>query len=548
MAIRLLLASLSGLLLGFSFPPLHIGAVAFVGFLPLLLALEGLQKHSHRLIVLYIAFFCFCGAGNWWVLSWQKNTDPYLILSGAALWIGHPFFFTLPFAAYRFIEIRIGRKIALLLLPLFWTSFEWFHSLSDASYPWLTIGYSQIYNTQIAQSADIGGVWLISFLVVVINVMLAIPLFRAHDLRTRGNNASFAKQFILSQEIFIAAGLLLAVGFYGAWRMSFIQKEINAARTLTSAIVQPNIDPWKKWSGSVYDQIVLHQHLADSLRKFKRYDLCVWSETSIPYLGMMNSTPNGLNFLQSWVDSTHAALLAGFSEFALYSPAKAPATARMMPNDTSLFYGAYNSSALLPVGAASGLQRPTHRKMKLTPFAERIPFVEYFPITKEWLEWGIGISDWQKGEKQETLNFTARDKKIKLGSIICIESIYPDFVRNYAAEGANILAVITNDAWYNYTFGPEQHYQIAAMRAIETRRSIIRAANSGISGFISPIGTSQLRITPYTQSAAASELPLLDTITLYTRFGDWLPMLLSIISIISLIISAFPRAKKFNTH
>lgn len=116
--------------------------------------------------------------------------------------------------------------------------------------------------------------------------------------------------------------------------------------------------------------------------------------------------------------------------------------------------------------------------------------MEYFPVAKKWLEWGVGISDWQKGEEQRTLNFTSHGNAVRLGCIICIESVYPDFVRQYAAQNANVFVVITNNAWYNYTFGPEQHYQIAAMRAIENRRSIIRCGNSGISGFIAPTGAS----------------------------------------------------------
>ncbi|GAB1430239.1 apolipoprotein N-acyltransferase [Ignavibacteria bacterium] len=531
MAPRLLWAVSAGLLLGFSFPPLHLGALAFAGFLPLLLALDGLDGKFRRLCILYAAFFCFCGAGNWWVLSWQKNTDPYLILSGAALWIGHPFFFMLPFAAYRAVEKRIGRTTALLSLPVFWTSFEWLHSLSDASYPWLSLGYSQIYNLAVAQSADIGGVWILSFLILLVNILIALPIFRYLELRGKMEFASVFRMIFRSREALFIAIILIVAEIYGLRRISEVERSTITAPKIEAAIVQPNIDPWKKWEGGVFDQVALHKRLADSLRRVRRYDLCVWSETSIPYLGMARSTPEGLGFLQAWTDSSDAALLTGFSEFALYSKATAPPTARPLPFDSSTYFGAYNAAALLPVGAASGKQRPTHRKMKLTPFAERIPFVEYFPIAKKWLEWGVGISDWQKGETQKTLNFQSKNKSVRIGCIICIESVYPDFVRNYTAEGANILAVITNDAWYNYTFGPEQHYQIAAMRAIENRRGIIRAANSGMSGFISPTGASIYRAEPYKSLAAAASVPLISTQTIYSRFGDWLPKLLTLISV-----------------
>lgn len=528
---RYLLAALSGLMLGFSFPPLHLGAMAFVGFVPLLLALDGVVGKLRVLRVLYVAFFCFCGASNWWIISWQKNTDPYLMASGVALWIGHPFFFMLPVIAYRYAARWLGRTWSLALFPAFWTGFEWLHSLTDASYPWLTIGYSQIYHHIPVQIADIGGVWLVSLLVTSVNALLASAIFayfRANEGHSTTIRMAFSAIF-RRKEIYIAATLILCASIYGTFRLVSVKKQMATATMLSAGVIQPDIDPWTKWAGGVMGQVDLHKHLQDSLLRLRKTDVCVWCETSIPYLGMTRSTPQGLSFLQSWIDSTDAALLTGFSEIALYPAAVAPPTARMLPFDSSYFFGAYNAAALLPVSGSSS-KTSVHRKMRLTPFAERIPFVELFPFAKKWLEWGVGISDWQKGEEQRTLNFTTHGKEVRLGCIICIESVYPDFVRRYSAQDANVFSVITNDAWYNYTFGPEQHYQIAAMRAIENRRSIIRCGNSGVSGFISPTGASISRAEPYISLAAAEEVPLMNEQTLYARFGDWLPMLLTLLA------------------
>ena len=110
----------------------------------------------------------------------------------------------------------------------------------------------------------------------------------------------------------------------------------------------------------------------------------------------------------------------------------------------------------------------------------------------------------------------------QVAPIICIESISPNFVRKFAALGAGIFTIITNDAWYNYTFGPPQHFAIAQMRAIENKRYLARCANGGISGFISPTGRIINTAEQYQNSAITESIPELNDLTIYSRFGDWI--------------------------
>lgn len=539
MNMRYIYALCSGLLLGAAFPPLPTWFGAFIGFIPILLAVLTPSNEKYHNRLLYICFFVMHGVSNWWVSSWQTESDPFLFVSGFALWLGHPFFFMLPFWGMRFLRRRFGDAVGMAALPLLWTAFEWLHSLGDLSYPWLSIGYTQAYNSVWVQMADIAGVWGVTFILLSINVVLTSLLKEIIEKR------SIHWRLLVSPRTILAIGLIILPWYYGQIRMPEIATLEKNARHITAGVIQPNINPWKKWQGSSFDQIAAHQKIQDSLNAIQHLDLAVWSETGVPYLGLTRSNAEGLDFLRPWIYDSRTALLTGFSEAVVYKKEDAPYYAKPITNDPTIMGNFYNAAILMaPLPLDTPLKAPIHRKMRLTPFGENIPFGDVFPFLERWLQWGVGISTWSKGKVQTPLTIPVTDKdSLRLGCIICIESVYPGFVKNYAHDGANLLAVITNDAWYNYTFGPEQHYRISAIRAIENRRAIVRCANSGVSGFISPNGMSYKELQPYVAAGMAAKVPLLTEKTLYVLWGDYLPMGCTLLSTILLFIG-YLRKKK----
>jgi apolipoprotein N-acyltransferase len=156
---------------------------------------------------------------------------------------------------------------------------------------------------------------------------------------------------------------------------------------------------------------------------------------------------------------------------------------------------------------------------------------------RSWFEWGVGISAWGIGTDQHNLQVKTTNDSAMLGPIICIESIYPEFVSNTTGNGAEIIVIITNDAWYDNTPGPEQHFLIAAMRAIENRRFIARCANTGVSGIISPTGKTMSRLSQYTRSGLSEPVPRLKEKSIYVLYGDWICKLSSVITILTFIYS-----------
>lgn len=529
-----MLAVTSGLLMALSFPPLPFGALAFAALIPLLYALELVPKRPFLLI--YITFFLYHAGANWWISSWQAETDPYLLASGIAVAIVHPFLFFIPFIPYRLIQRKRDSKTALWAFPFLWVSFEWLHSIGDLAYPWLALGYTQVKSIYWVQFADITGYWGVSFIIVLINVLFLRIIFayKGTNAKRRSYKAMFFGRAAMPYTLAIL-GLIILPNIYGVIRnRQFNHDELmKQNKTINIGLIQPSINPWNKWESSPVEQVYKHLRISDSLAAHhKRIDAFIWSETAILLLNLSLNAGHNFGFLQDWADKYDATLISGFADLKFYKEGETPSiAAKAWQGDSTMIYDSYNSVIGINPGDSTG-ETQIYHKIRLTPFGERIPFMDLFAFARKWLEWGVGISSWDKGKEQIAIDIKNQKVRTKTAPVICIESIYPDFVRNYVDLGAEFITIVTNDAWYNYTFGPEQHYLIAAMRAIETRRYVARAANSGVTGFIGANGETILRAPQYESVGIAASIPLLNCKSIYVLFGEWFVF-------ISLAVSAF---------
>lgn len=512
---RFLFGLSSGILLALSFPPYPFFLLAFIGLIPIFTVFNSARR---KWLLVYLTFFIYHYATNWWISSWQKDTDPYLFISGFAVAIVHPLLFMIPFLLLHFFSVKLGYKKSLSLFPFIWVFFEWLHSLGDLAYPWLTLGYTQAYNHYLIQIADIGGVWLISFLIVWVNVLI----FFALDSATGKHKITFV-HFIRNKHLLIALGLVFFGYVYGFFRSSQFDAFdlLEKYPRLRVAIVQPNINPWRKWDTSPLRQIEIHQQVQDSLLSiYSNIDLVVWSETAITFLDLDVNAYHNFEQFYNMIERKNFAILAGFADFVIHqSRDSIEFTTKFLYGDTAKPYDTYNSILLLN---PSGKQKyQIYHKMRLTPFGEQIPYSQVLGFAKKFLEWNVGISSWAKGKEQKILNLQTQTKSANISPIICIESIYPNFVRSSVKLGGNIITIITNDGWYDHTFGPEQHFLIAKFRAIENRRFVIRCANTGISGFIDPLGRTHHKAPPYRKVGIITDIPILSFSTIYLELGDW---------------------------
>ena len=404
-------------------------------------------------------------------------------------------------------------------------------------------------NTSWVQFADITGVWGASFLIVLANIIVfrIVVYFKQSGKGIIHLKNVFSDRNIRNNLILLSAIIIIPIiyGFFSV-RAYDHQKLMKENPSISVGLIQPNINPWRKWETNAINQILQHQRIQDSLTNLHpKTDLFVWSETAITVLSLEINSSHNFSFMNESLDSSNSSLLTGFADIYFYKPGeKHLPTSKKHRQRNGVYYDSYNSAVLINPSKYHA-QAQIYHKMKLTPFGERIPYVEFYTVALKWLEWGVGISSWALGTEQKALELKNTNPPTKVGSIICIESIYPSFVANFVKKGAEFLTIITNDAWYDHTFGPEQHFQIACMRAIETKRYIARCANTGVSGFIRPTGESFNKLEPYVSSGTIGSIPLLKNETIFVRFGDWLPYLCTFVSLVMVFYSLFrPKNKQ----
>jgi apolipoprotein N-acyltransferase len=244
--------------------------------------------------------------------------------------------------------------------------------------------------------------------------------------------------------------------------------------------------------------------------------------------------------MKKMVDSSGVSLLTGMPDMRMYAPADKKPHDVKRSRVSGVYYATYNAIYLINPHS-SALQR--YGKIKLVPFGERVPFVDQIPMLGDLMRWGVGISGWNVGEELTVFNtqLPGRKDSIKIGGVVCYESIYPDQVAQLAALGAQLLVVVTNDSWYGNTSGPYQHRDYAKMRAIENRRYIIRAANGGISCVIDPCGRIISQTKMYEKTTYTEEVYALSVSTVYTNHPH---MITTLGIIIGLIVLAWGLYKK----
>ena len=505
------LCVLSGLMLGFSFPPFPLGILACFGLVPWLIVLAEIDRMGTALRYSYLTFVIFNIITLNWTGGYSHMHDPYMMIAGALTMLIHPFFYFLPTAGYVLARKYLGDSKALVGLPFLWVGYEYFHTLSEWSFPWITIGNSQSYNLAGIQFISFTGVLGLSFWIVIINILAFILYSQLAHSRW---------QAMSRPSLYLASGIL-AIYFlpkiYGGIVLSNAPKSLPK-KTITVGLVQANLDPWEKWTKSGFKTIELHldltQHLVNDSTKPKP-DLVLWPETAIPYYVLTKENAASLKYLKERIDQIGVPVLSGLPQAIYYKdPNDAPPSAKRLPDGER--YDAFNAAALFQPGVDS---IPWYGKMKMVPIAERVPYADAFQFL-DVFRWGVGIGGWQIG--RDTVIFTERKTGARFNALICYESVYPDFVAAFVRKGAEFIALITIDSWWGKMSGAYQHERFAIFRAIENRRWIARCAVGGISCYIDPYGHVYDATQLFTQATLSRTIGRSTELTFFTEHGDWL--------------------------
>ena len=485
-------AGFSGLLLALAFPRPDLSMLAWIALVPLLLVVS---RHPFRNG--FAAGGTFFAAILYWVnivMTTYGHLHPLLSLLAWLLLSAYLalFFATATWAACRLREVR-GYPYP-LTLPVLWVALEFLRGFLLTGFPWAALGYSQHASLALLQSADLFGVYGLSFLIVLCNSVLAELLLA----RRRGARLPWGWP--------LAAVVLLAACWgYGAWRLT--EDLDNRPQQLHVAVVQGNIPQDVKWQPRFQRETIrIYRDLSLRAARAGRPDLLVWPEAATPFY-YQEGNPLALEVAQLPAEAG-AALLFG-------SPAYRREGGAMH----------YLNSAFLLDRHGEALGRSD--KVHLLPFGEYVPLKRFLPFIDKLV---VGIGDFSPG----TITPLPLNGQ-RLGVLVCYEAIFPELAREWVRQGSSLLVNITNDAWFGNSSAPWQHLAMVRFRAVENRIWVARAANTGISAFIAPSGRLHAATALFEPAVATLEVGLGARPGLYARSGDLIPVLFLLVSVIWLV-------------
>ena len=524
---QLLLGLISGILIGLSFPPIPLPYLIFIGLVPYFFALQQREGLAEINRLTYFTAFFFNIITLYWVGGWLPNSDPFLMIAGTTLFFFNPIVFLIPSTLYYFAKKVFNKNIALLLLPFFWITFEYAYTITDFTFPWLTFGNSLSYFISYIQVAEFVGVYGLTLLIIFSNI------FIYQSIRTYIQLKKIDKL-----SISIAAIILIIPIIYGNYK---INNYSESKENIRVGLIQPNLDPNEKWkAGNLEDQFDLYLNLSNQAIK-NGAKLAVWPETALPVYLLSGRYQYEIERLHEFVDTNNVAILTGMPDATFYrDPSKAPDDAKPT-SDGKTVYTSYNSILLFQPNMQS-VQK--YGKMKLVPFGEKVPLVDILPFLGEWIKWEVGLSGWNTGRDTTVFNSTVVGRNIKIGAVVCIESIYPGFTSVFVKKGAKFIAVVTNDSWYGDSSGPYQHKEISVLRAVENRRAVVRAANGGISCLIDPLGRTITETKMYTRDHLVVDVPIENELTFYTEYPLLIPLTASVVSLGIILLGLYLKIKR----
>ncbi len=405
----------------------------------------------------------------------------------ALAWIGLTLLQGLPTALLPWILSLVRRRWMPLAGACFWVLCEWSQTLTWAGVPWCRLALSQTASPAVLQNASLLGSLFVGFCIVLVNGLLALA---ASALLSR-DRRQMAGRIALP----CAAALVILGGMHG-YGLYRLYTYAETGEPVRAALIQGNIGTRDKWGHNALElSLDTYAALTREACEACDPDLILWPETVIPTylrydLAMLEirsiARQYGVTILASGYDHPS-------------------------DNDRSVTYNAL--FLIRPDGktadAAYHKQRP-------------VPFGEYLPWEKL-LSGIMPFLDLNRYEREISPDRTASLLETEYGTVgglICFDSIYEGLTLDAVRRGASLLAVATNDSWYRDWSAVEQHQRHAVLRAVESGRWVIRAANTGISSLISPVGEVTASLGPLTDGVVCGEVYFRDEITPYTRCGD----------------------------
>ena len=497
MFVNIILSVLAGVLLAASFPlsfapdgsQWACSWLAFVAPVPLFAALRNARNALHAYLLGFLAGTVLHLLGVYWLSSFGT-----LALISLVVYQGFIYGF-LGIALHMVLRYR-GEKYNHLLIPAVWVGFEYLHSIGAAGFPWLHLGYTQYHNAPVLQLAGYAGVYASSFFVLLV----AYSIY--HLFWGRCSASSRLKSTAL------ACIVLLAAYGWGYYAYSAWNSAEQKMPTKTVAVVQGGLSSDVPWHLDEYRVAAYGAYVGATdellLRESPPPDLVVWPEGALPAFVDFSDPRLDPQIAQLWDREPRLQLLLG-----LLTRSEAG-----IQNSGLLFIGPRS------LGGFYSKNRP-------------VAFGEFVPLGRivRMLDYPWGSEDLREGKSLDPIPFDGNYVAVN----ICYDSVHPSVTREQVRRGATLVAMLANNSWYNLPSGASQHRMFDFFRAVESRRALVRAATTGISGFILPSGKEANIIERNQYGWRVLPLPMNHGRSLYTMTGDLFAIVLLIIAICAVV-------------
>jgi apolipoprotein N-acyltransferase len=507
------------------FPSLSIFALSWIALVPLLIAI---LQPARAAVALIDPVGLRLGATTPWQGFWLGYITGIVWYAGSCFWVFYVMhvyggvgtaagiailaLFCLYLALYQGIfggiVAAIGRRPvrglqkALLLTPFIWVALE-FARARISGFPWDLMGYSQVENVPLTRIATVTGVYGVSFLIVLVNCGIVSAIFAAPAHRRRYLGTAFA------------IAVMLQLGTFANPRI--VRGEQRAL------LVQQNIGMDVQWNRESLDQTLndlVKLSVVPGNTPAPR--MIIWPESPAPFF---DNDPDFRASMSGLAREQNASVIAG-------TVGELPAAPFKNQNNPELA----NRAVLV---GPDGRWIASYDKIHLVPFGEYVPFKRIFGFASGLTE---QVGNYVPGRRRSVFNVNGS----KVGVFICYESIFPDEIRQFVANGAEVLVNISDDGWYGRYGAPGQHLNMARMRAIENGRWLLRATNTGVTASIDPFGRVLAEAPTGERTTLDAPYNLLHTSTVYTRYGDWFAWMCVIITLIGIFVRV--RAGSIQTH
>ena len=506
---------LGGFLLALSFPPYPTRLLSLVALVPLfryfLIVFPSYEGKKGRLKRGFLTGWFFGITFFIVLLFWIPNLIPassvslrWVLIPALILLVMYLGMYTgLSTLALALLHGRIGRK-ALLAAPAFWALAEYLRSNGELAFSWGIISGSLLRYPVAVQGLFVLGPFGFGMLIVAANLLIAAALFAGERSRR-------------AQAVLFLVLLIAGTVTGGYFRIRHVDMEIAAAdRPAKVAIVQPDLDLGEKWQPVYRDAIFTEIEELTGKAAALGAELVIFPETAAPV--SMSHSRKYREWMKSIAQDSDVDVYIGYVRHVKEGER----------------WRSFNSSGMFD---RNGILAQQYDKINLLQFGERVPFSGWVPFLERM---DFGQANFKRGEEQTIFESPAGT----FGSLICFESTFSGYSRDYVKLGAEFLVNVTNDGWFGGARGPLQHSESAIQRAIENGVTVLRAANTGISMFIDPAGRVVESIGLDREGILLVPVYTLSSQTPYTRYGQWIFLGMAVLNLVFTAVRAllFKRA------